>query len=560
MRTAVALVLGVWVATAGAIGLPLARGPLGARPTCNGSNVGKVYTATDCASTACTDNKGTVECDTYCQGGTTFQWVPGLCLTTSGIVSVNDASSDTTSVGYQLAHSASASFNGSPTFTPADTGSGGNMRGDAWQFQPPLTNTPGLTTYRLTAWDTPFNGTKDPTFGFGYNESTGGDRSVATQPYLSWDLETDYNDSVNHNVEFYFQYRPTNVGGANTVSKRPIFWQFRRDGVGLGSFILRNQGITFQQWWANADCTAASTPWACCTGNAAGTCDTTDANWGVISPTTFQLAGQPGQTSDTSATYTAQNAHDAFSQWSAGGKSLTLKMQNSGSAALLLGGSGNSLSISGGSLIQNTNNGHYSQAMTWDGTTDIAGFEETDTITNTVTNGGLHVGFYTHGSISGGNKTTTYEGWRTYLNDAGTLANTDRGGRCYLGGVTNANAVKKCLELDAETANSGTNHGAAIDSTGYVKFKGAAATCGTGCASVASGTSYLLGDVTTGTTVTSVTVNWPFTLDVAPVCVANINDATKTVQPTSITTGLVTFTVSAAVSSAHIYYHCFQKA
>lgn len=82
-----------------------------------------------------------------------------------------------------------------------------------------------------------------------------------------------------------------------------------------------------------------------------------------------------------------------------------------------------------------------------------------------------------------------------------------------------------------------------------------AVTCGTGCSSVTGRASAF--KVTTGSSVTSITVNFSSAWTAAPVCVVTGSTSTPVVSISSVSTSAITFTTSSAVTSASLYVHCF---
>lgn len=360
-----------------------------------------------------------------------------------------------TSVDNPPSYTAASPYN----FAPPDVGAGGSNPVNAypWIFTAPTSSHyTGLTTYGLSFWDTLFSVTHwDPTIGLGYNEALGGGRAVATEPYLAWDLETKYYDGAKDNVEFYLQYQPDNT--TSSVVKRPIFWQFHRSAPNIGSFNLRNDGITLQNWWANGDCTASVAPWACCTGAGTGSCDSTDQNYGTLSATGLTLSGKLGQAVDTAFVITAQNSHDAYTQYAnTAGKSAIFGAANA-TGPYIQGTAGSTLSLNSLSVVSQTN-GIYKVLEADAGAVDPRySFDDSGTVANTTSDGHVRGSWYGHYTVSGGTKFGTFYGGYFLPTDATSLANTHKGYRCYLGSVTGASTTSSCLDLDAQSGVGGTH-------------------------------------------------------------------------------------------------------
>lgn len=107
------------------------------------------------------------------------------------------------------------------------------------------------------------------------------------------------------------------------------------------------------------------------------------------------------------------------------------------------------------------------------------------------------------------------------------------------------------------TQNAATN-GLVVDTTQFVILGAGTPTCGTGCSSIAAGATNQRMEVTTGSAVTSITVNFSKTLTTAPICTANEEAATPLAVGFSgtPTTSAFVLTTASAVTSAKIMVHC----
>lgn len=87
-------------------------------------------------------------------------------------------------------------------------------------------------------------------------------------------------------------------------------------------------------------------------------------------------------------------------------------------------------------------------------------------------------------------------------------------------------------------------------------YTGNIPTCGTGCASVAAGSTDASFNATSGAVVSAVTVNFANTWAAAPNCVVSTNSLVGFGDIAAVSTTAVTFGLSAALSGAIIYVHC----
>ena len=348
-----------------------------------------------------------------------------------------------------------ATLNATVVLSPPDIDAGATVLSDAFHFLVPQTNH-ALGEFRLYGYDTLFNGTYDTAYTLGYNSTAGGGRTIATEPQLSWQMETDYNNGTNHSVEYYLQYQPDNTVAA-VPNKRVFFMGWRRDSYAeTFSPEWRASSFNFRRWDDAAECTGSVTPHPCCTG--AGVGATCGSVWGGLSPTLFSLLGAVGQGTGTAINLTAQNSQDTYVQFSnTANKSLIVGSTNANGPYLTVGGTATNFSFNGAQTVTQQN-GIYSVVDTDAGALDPRySYSDTGTVANTTNDGHTRGTWYSKYTVTGGTKFGTFYGGYFLPTDAQTLANTHKGYRCYLGSVTGASTTSSCLDLDAQTGVGGTH-------------------------------------------------------------------------------------------------------
>lgn len=85
---------------------------------------------------------------------------------------------------------------------------------------------------------------------------------------------------------------------------------------------------------------------------------------------------------------------------------------------------------------------------------------------------------------------------------------------------------------------------------------GGTPTCGTGCASITSGSTDLRGSMVSGSSVSSVTLNFSGTLASAPFCTISDSNTSATADISSISTSALTVSLASALTSVTIYWNC----
>lgn len=85
-----------------------------------------------------------------------------------------------------------------------------------------------------------------------------------------------------------------------------------------------------------------------------------------------------------------------------------------------------------------------------------------------------------------------------------------------------------------------------------------APTCGTGCASITSGSTDVRGSFVTSTSITAATLNFGTTWTSTPFCVISDNSTAALADISTISTTILTVTFASSLSSATVYYSCVQ--
>jgi hypothetical protein len=81
-------------------------------------------------------------------------------------------------------------------------------------------------------------------------------------------------------------------------------------------------------------------------------------------------------------------------------------------------------------------------------------------------------------------------------------------------------------------------------------------TCGTGCSSVATGSTDYRGSLTSGSSVSSVTLNFSTTLAYTPTCVISDSNTSAVADISSISSSALTISLASALTSVKIYWIC----
>jgi hypothetical protein len=81
-----------------------------------------------------------------------------------------------------------------------------------------------------------FGSTYDNTIAMGYNTAN----EVPTEPSCGWDIETDYWDGANHNVEFHIAYTPAQSGGVGSARRMFSTQVDRGTSLVNGTFVSAN--------------------------------------------------------------------------------------------------------------------------------------------------------------------------------------------------------------------------------------------------------------------------------------------------------------------------------
>lgn len=87
---------------------------------------------------------------------------------------------------------------------------------------------------------------------------------------------------------------------------------------------------------------------------------------------------------------------------------------------------------------------------------------------------------------------------------------------------------------------------------------GGTPTCGAGCSSINAGSTNTRGSAVTGTAVSSVVINWNTTLGSAPFCTVSDSSTLAFANVSSVSTSALTINLSAALTTATIYWVCIQ--
>lgn len=133
------------------------------------------------------------------------------------------------------------------------------------------------------------------------------------------------------------------------------------------------------------------------------------------------------------------------------------------------------------------------------------------------------------------------------------------------GSLSNGSGVGGTITVktSASTAASGTQNTALttgfFDTTQHFIAGNTASnppTCGTGCSSIAAGSSDERMTITTGSAVTAITVNFGKTWGETPVCVVSDNSTVALGSISAISTTAVTVTTAAALTTAPVYLLC----
>jgi hypothetical protein len=140
----------------------------------------------------------------------------------------------------------------------------------------------------------------------------------------------------------------------------------------------------------------------------------------------------------------------------------------------------------------------------------------------------------------------------TVLNSAGTTTLTIPTGTTNLvvAGTVQPGALTASLPVYTDASK---NLSSTVPS-GVPAVNAGGVTCGTGCSSVTGSGSRFT--VTTGSAVTSVTVNFSTTWGATPVCVASDNVLASTGDISAVSTTAITFGFSAAVTTGTVYAIC----
>lgn len=83
-------------------------------------------------------------------------------------------------------------------------------------------------------------------------------------------------------------------------------------------------------------------------------------------------------------------------------------------------------------------------------------------------------------------------------------------------------------------------------------------TCGTGCSSITAGSTDSRGSMTSGASVSAITLNFSATLPYTPVCVISDSNTTATADISTVSTSVLTVSLASALSAVKIYYICSQ--
>ena len=92
----------------------------------------------------------------------------------------------------------------------------------------------------------------------------------------------------------------------------------------------------------------------------------------------------------------------------------------------------------------------------------------------------------------------------------------------------------------------------------HLESLGAAPTCGTGCASVFTGSTDVRGYFVTSSAVTSATLDFANTYDSAPFCTISDSSTATVVDISNISTTVLTVSFAASVTGIKVYYHCIE--
>lgn len=97
---------------------------------------------------------------------------------------------------------------------------------------------------------------------------------------------------------------------------------------------------------------------------------------------------------------------------------------------------------------------------------------------------------------------------------------------------------------------------------GVVTYYGTAPTCGTGCASITSGSTNTRGSMVSSSSVSSVTLTFASTgsgvWSTNPFCTISDNNSTAVADISAVSTSALTVSLASALSAVTIYYHCDQ--
>lgn len=85
---------------------------------------------------------------------------------------------------------------------------------------------------------------------------------------------------------------------------------------------------------------------------------------------------------------------------------------------------------------------------------------------------------------------------------------------------------------------------------------GGTPTCGAGCSSITAGSTDLRGSMVSGSSVSSVALNFSATLAAAPFCVISDSNTTATADIASISTSVLTVNLASALTSVTVYWIC----
>ena len=83
-------------------------------------------------------------------------------------------------------------------------------------------------------------------------------------------------------------------------------------------------------------------------------------------------------------------------------------------------------------------------------------------------------------------------------------------------------------------------------------------TCGTGCASITSGSTNARGSMVSSSSVTSATVNWSGTLSYTPFCTISDSNTSAVMDISALTSSALTVSMASALSAVTIYWICVQ--